>query len=139
MSVVKTISAHAGWHLLRERSDAILLDVRSSMEYLFVGHPINAVNVPWIDEPDWTINPKFAAEVRLEIQRMRSDQLIERIPVLLICRSGVRSLEAGQVLVEAGFRDVYNIAHGFEGELDEAHRRGTVNGWRFEGLPWEQC
>jgi rhodanese-related sulfurtransferase len=65
--------------------------------------------------------------------------LVELTPVLLICRSGVRSLEAGKVLVEAGFCDVYNIAHGFEGELDEAHRRGTLSGWRFEGLPWEQC
>lgn len=139
MSVVKTISARAGWDLLRERSDAMLFDVRSSMEYLFVGHPVGAVNVAWIDEPDWTINPKFADEVRREIERARPDQVIERTPVLLICRSGVRSLEAGQVLVEAGFRDVYNIAHGFEGELDEAHHRGTLAGWRFEGLPWEQC
>ncbi|HTO49228.1 MAG TPA: rhodanese-like domain-containing protein, partial [Burkholderiales bacterium] len=39
----------------------------------------------------------------------------------------------------AGFTDVYNVLHGFEGDLDEKHRRNTTNGWRFDGLPWEQC
>jgi len=34
---------------------------------------------------------------------------------------------------------VWNVLHGFEGELDEQHHRGTKTGWRFEGLPWEQC
>jgi hypothetical protein len=34
---------------------------------------------------------------------------------------------------------VYNVLHGFEGELDERHHRGTVAGWRHDGLPWEQC
>ena len=60
-------------------------------------------------------------------------------PVLLICRSGKRSLEAGKALIDNGFADVYNIAEGFEGELDEAHHRSTTGGWRFHGLPWEQC
>ncbi len=37
-----------------------------------------------------------------------------------------------------GFRRVYNVLHGFEGDLDEHHQRGRLNGWRFDGLPWEQ-
>jgi hypothetical protein len=28
--------------------------------------------------------------------------------------------------------------HGFEGERDENDHRGRLNGWRFDGLPWEQ-
>ena len=60
-------------------------------------------------------------------------------PVLLICRSGKRSLEAGMTLIKEGFCDVYNVAEGFEGELDEHHHRGTLGGWRSAGLPWEQC
>jgi len=60
-------------------------------------------------------------------------------PVVLICRSGVRSLEAGKVLIEAGISDVYNVAEGFEGQLDEKHQRSSTGGWRFHGLPWEQC
>ena len=26
-----------------------------------------------------------------------------------------------------------------QGELDETHHRSTLGGWRFHGLPWEQC
>jgi rhodanese-related sulfurtransferase len=58
---------------------------------------------------------------------------------VLICRSGNRSLDAGHALEEAGFTKVHNVLHGFEGELNDKHRRGTTTGWRYEGLPWEQC
>ena len=61
------------------------------------------------------------------------------VPVLLICRSGNRSDEAGKLLVENGFHRVYNIEQGFEGDLDEKHHRSTQGGWRYDGLPWEQC
>jgi hypothetical protein len=30
------------------------------------------------------------------------------------------------------------MLHGFEGDLDEHFHRSTLNGWRFDGLPWEQ-
>ena len=60
-------------------------------------------------------------------------------PIVLICRSGKRSMEAGRVLLEAGFKRVFSINEGFEGELDDHHHRSTVGGWRFHGLPWEQC
>ena len=60
-------------------------------------------------------------------------------PVVLICRSGNRSVDAGKALEAAGFTRVYNVLYGFEGELDDTHHRGTLNGWRCEGLPWEQC
>ncbi len=59
-------------------------------------------------------------------------------PVVLICRSGKRTIEAGQALEAAGFKEVVNVLHGFEGELDEHFQRGRLNGWRFDGLPWEQ-
>jgi rhodanese-related sulfurtransferase len=59
--------------------------------------------------------------------------------VVLICRSGNRSVDAGHALEAAGFTRVFNVLHGFEGELDDNHHRGAMNGWRHEGLPWEQC
>ena len=59
--------------------------------------------------------------------------------MILICRSVKRSKEAGKALLRAGFRHVYHVDKGFEGDLDEGHHRSTVAGWRFEGLPWEQC
>jgi rhodanese-related sulfurtransferase len=59
-------------------------------------------------------------------------------PVVLICRSGKRTVEAGQALEAAGFGEVVNVLHGFEGELDANFQRGRVSGWRHAGLPWEQ-
>jgi rhodanese-related sulfurtransferase len=41
-------------------------------------------------------------------------------------------------LEKAGFSDIYHVHDGFEGPLDEKHHRGTLSGWRHEGLAWEQ-
>ena len=58
-------------------------------------------------------------------------------------RSDVRRIVAGvtasQALIDAGFEQVFNVQHGFEGELDDKHHRNSVSGWRVEGLPWQQC
>ena len=139
---VKEISAREAYELVSDQVDAILVDVRSHMEFLFVGHPSGAIHIPWIDEPEWNINPNFVREIRqLVLGGIAHDVSSGRnnVPIVLICRSGKRSREAGQLLIKEGFTQVYNIKDGFEGELDEQHHRSTVGGWRFEGLPWEQC
>lgn len=125
--------------LLGDTPRAVLVDIRSTMEYLFVGHPRGAVHIPWMDEPDWTINPHFVTRVRELMLGGAIEAEGGAAPVVLICRSGKRSLEAGHALIEAGFGEVYNVLEGFEGDLDENHHRGTVGGWRYHGLPWEQC
>ena len=126
--------------MLHDDPRAVLVDIRSTMEFLFVGHPKGAVHVAWIDEPDWVVNPHFVTEVRkVMLGGVGLDEHNTDAPVLLICRSGKRSLEAGNLLIDNGFAEVYNIEEGFEGELDEAHHRSTTGGWRFHGLPWEQC
>lgn len=137
---VKTLTSRQAWELMQNDPRAVLVDVRSNMEFLFVGHPKGAVHIPWIDEPDWEVNPHFVRQVReLMLGGVICDSDEGCAPVLLICRSGKRSLEAGRALIENGFSNVCNIADGFEGELDEQHHRSSVGGWRFEGLPWEQC
>jgi rhodanese-related sulfurtransferase len=113
-SHVKSLTSVEAYEFLQKEPRAVLIDTRSNMEFLFIGHPIGAINIPWIDEPDSS-------------------------PVVLICRSGKRSLEAGELLIKEGFTDVYNVLDGFEGELDDHHHRSTKGGWRFDGLPWEQC
>ena len=50
---VKAISPVQARDLLLKDPRAVLIDVRSSMEYLFVGHPQGSIHVPWIDEPDF--------------------------------------------------------------------------------------
>lgn len=126
--------------MVQENPRAILVDVRSSMEFLFVGHPKGAVHIAWIDEPDWDVNPNFVRQLReLMLGGIICDDGEGCAPIILICRSGKRSVEAGQALLAAGFQDVYNVLDGFEGELNEEHQRSSLGGWRFDGLPWEQC
>jgi rhodanese-related sulfurtransferase len=136
----KGLSPKQAWQMLQDDPRAVLVDIRSSMEYLFVGHPSGAVHVPWIDEPDWTVNPHFVTDIRkLLLGGLVCDEQEGCAPVILICRSGKRSLEAGRALLAAGMHEVYHVDEGFEGELDEHHHRSAVGGWRFHGLPWEQC
>ncbi len=128
------------WQMMQDDPRVILVDIRSSMEYLFVGHPKGAVHIAWIDEPDWTVNPHFVTDIRkLVLGGAVCDIDDGCAPVILICRSGKRSHEAGKVLLEQGFNKVFHVLEGFEGELDEEHHRSTQGGWRFHGLPWEQC
>ncbi|NDU86088.1 MAG: rhodanese-like domain-containing protein [Ferrovum sp.] len=127
---MKLLKPREAFDYLAQHTDAVLVDVRSEIEYMFVGHPTGAVHIPWIDGPNWELNPHFVPQVRKVAHAER--------PVVLICRSGVRSVEAAKALEEAGWHTVCSIAHGFEGDLDDQHHRNAVNGWRFEGLPWGQ-
>jgi len=136
---LQSVLPKEAWQLCQENSRALLIDTRSSMEYLFVGHPVGAIHVPWIDEPDWVVNPHFVTDIRKLILGGVSGDADDSVPIILICRSGKRSKEAGTKLVEAGFSKVFNVEEGFEGELDDNHHRSTSGGWRFHGLPWEQC
>ncbi|HEX9626112.1 MAG TPA: rhodanese-like domain-containing protein [Acidiferrobacterales bacterium] len=135
MDGVKTLNPKQAFEFLQKHPNAVFIDIRSHMEYLFVGHPAGCLHIPWIDEPDWVVNPHFVTQVRQALLGGAHGAA----PVLLICRSGVRSLEAGQALVQAGIPEVYNVAEGFEGQLDDHHHRSSVGGWRHHGLPWEQC
>ncbi len=60
----KSLTPTEAMQMLDEHPQAVLVDIRSTMEYLFVGHPKGAVHVPWIDEPDWVVNPHFSTEIR---------------------------------------------------------------------------
>jgi len=119
------------YDFLRKSPEAVFVDCRSEMEYLFVGHPVGAILIPWNDGPNWEVNPEFVGHVKKAASQNR--------PVVLICRSGNRSVDAGLALEKAGLTDVYNVLHGFEGELDDGHHRSTQSGWRYDGLPWAQC
>jgi len=127
---MKHLRPREAYDFLQQNPQAVFVDCRSEMEYLFVGHPLGSHHVAWNDGPDWDVNPHFVGQVK----RVAS---VDR-PVVLICRSGQRSVAAGVELEKAGFSDVYNVLEGFEGALDEHHHRGMQNGWRKENLPWEQ-
>jgi len=135
---LKTVTSLEAWEICQQDPRALLIDVRSSMEFLFVGHPQGALHIPWIDEPDWVINENFVTEIR-KLALGGLHETDDDVPIILVCRSGNRSDDAGNVLVESGMKNVYHIDEGFEGKLDNDHHRSTVGGWRYHGLPWEQC
>jgi len=133
------LSPQEAFDLLQHVPSALLIDIRSNMEFLFVGHPEGALHVPWIDEPDWEVNPNFVKDVRQLMLGGVCDQGEDTPPIILICRSGKRSVDAGNVLLDAGFHNVCHIDEGFEGDRDKDYHRSSVGGWRFRGLPWQQC
>lgn len=138
MKNVTSMSPKEAYALLQNDSNASLIDIRSSMEFLFVGHPVGAIHIAWIDEPEWSINPDFVDEITQVSRKKDTDDPLHN-PLILICRSGVRTLQGAKVLIEAGFTQIIHIDEGFEGDRDENFQRSTVGGWRFHGLPWEQC
>jgi rhodanese-related sulfurtransferase len=123
------VTPHEAWELVHAHS-AVLLDVRTAEERQFVGRIPESLHVPWLTGPGLQRNLRFVREV--EAKARRGDIL------LLLCRSGVRSVAAAQALTEARFLNVFNVLEGFEGELDDSHQRGAAGGWRFHRLPWIQ-
>ena len=130
------INPTAAKALLDQESHALLIDVRSKVEFDYVGHPLGATHVPWKEFPQWTENPNFADAV--EAALAEGDNRNKDRPLVLICRSGARSLKAAERLREHGYTRLYNVEEGFEGDKDDQQHRGTINGWRFRGLPWAQ-
>lgn len=141
MAELIDLSPIAAYHYLQDNpANSVLVDIRSSMEYLFVGHPVGSIHIAWIDEPDWDVNPNFVKDIeRLLANRCKGLDARTETNVVLCCRSGKRTKDAGAALLAAGFQQVLHVNEGFEGERDEQHHRSTLGGWRFHGLPWEQC
>ncbi|MBE9556967.1 MAG: rhodanese-like domain-containing protein [Proteobacteria bacterium] len=131
------LTSAEGWKFLEEDSEALLIDVRTIAEWIYVGLPDlsqlgrTVACVQWNQWPNMDVNPDFVPHVEAEgVTRDR--------PLLLLCRSGVRSRDASISLTAAGFGPCYNISDGFEGDMDGAKHRGTSNGWKVAGLPWVQ-
>lgn len=116
------------WELVKALQ-ATLLDVRTIAERQFVGAPPESISIEWRMWPGMEINPDFAREAVTQIPTDR--------PVVLLCRSGVRSHAAAECLAGLGYT-AFNILEGFEGDRDAAGQRGQLGGWRRHGLPWSQ-
>jgi len=109
--------------------EAVLVDVRTDAEREWVGFVPGAVPLAWKQWPGMALNPGFDEGVRAAGEGGKK--------VVLLCRSGVRSIAAAKRATELGV-EAYNILEGFEGNPDESGHRGQVGGWRKRGLPWKQ-
>ena len=108
---------------------AVMVDVRSDAEREWVGYVPGAVPLAWKQWPGMAMNPGFDAGLRAAVPTGGK--------VVLLCRSGVRSIAAAKRATELGV-EAYNILEGFEGNPDSDGHRGQTGGWRFRGLPWKQ-
>jgi rhodanese-related sulfurtransferase len=133
---VKHLEPRAAWQEIQATPNALFVDVRMEIESLYVGRPPGVHNIPWYEYPELHVD---ADEFTKKIEREVGDAPDAKArPIYLICRSGKRTVDAGLALEAAGFSNVTNILHGFEGELNEAFHRSLLSGWRHDGLPWEQ-
>lgn len=134
---VPDVSPKEAWEALRNDAQAALVDVRTDAEWNFVGLPDlssiakQTVLIPWQIYPSMQVNGHFA-------DHLHKAGLTPLHRIYFICRSGARSLAAGQAAQAAGFPHVFNVADGFEGPVDAEGHRGTVAGWKASGLPWRQ-
>ena len=129
---MKNLLPKQAYDWLQNHPDTLFVDVRMEIESLYVGRPPGVVNVPWYEYPDLQPDAQKFAEV-VAAEATGKDQ-----PLLLICRSGQRTVAAGKALQAAGFTDIQPVVPGFEGDLNDEFKRSTLSGWRFDGLPWEQ-
>jgi glyoxylase-like metal-dependent hydrolase (beta-lactamase superfamily II)/rhodanese-related sulfurtransferase len=122
------VSPQLAWRWV-QAGEAVLVDVRSDAEREWVGFVPGAVPVAWKQWPGMTLNPQFDDAVRLAAEGGHK--------LVLLCRSGVRSIAAAKRATELGL-EAYNILEGFEGDPDDQAHRGRKGGWRLHGLPWRQ-
>lgn len=111
-----------------QAGEAVMVDVRTDAEREWVGFVPGAVPVAWKQWPGMAMNPDFDAQVR---------QAAGGKKIVLLCRSGVRSIAAAKRATELGL-EAYNILEGFEGNPDAHAHRGQQGGWRHLALPWRQ-
>ena len=120
---------------------AQLVDVRTVAEWNFVGLPDlasigrNVHCVEWQNFPAMAPNPDFVRETSGALAAAGAEK---ETPVLFLCRSGARSRAAAMAMTRAGYHKAFNIADGFEGDLDAKRHRGKSKGWKALGLPWKQ-
>lgn len=125
------------WAKLSEDSRAWLVDVRTQAEWVYVGLPDLAalekqpILLSWQLFPTMARNEAFADQ--LAAQGVRPDDTL-----MFLCRSGVRSKAAAELMTSLGYRNSWNVTDGFEGALDDRRHRGAKGGWKAAGLPWIQ-
>lgn len=139
----QTVASYAGdvspvdtYVALQTQAHAVMVDVRTSAEWSYVGLPDlteigkRVIFLEWQRFPDGALNGSF-------VEQLREAGVGEGVPLYFLCRSGARSAAAAKAATAAGLGPAYNVSDGFEGQLDEDGHR-TVSGWKSAGLPWRQ-
>jgi rhodanese-related sulfurtransferase len=139
-------------------SGAVIIDVRTIEEYVG-GHPPRAYSIPFPHIHNRQHNPDdpygyIGQDPEDFVAAVNALDLPKDTLIITMCRTGYRSVLAGNLLAEAGYTNVRNMWQGFKGHLKtntageelDLNGDGVVNGddpysgdldgWsNFGGLP----
>ena len=138
------VTAREAYEQYRAAPDKVkIIDVRTPEEFMWVGHapiawkiPFVAVTYQWdADKKQFPVRPLPDFLARVQRIATPDDTL------MVMCRSGGRAAMAINLLAQAGFKKVYNIVDGMEGDAVEDpdslfNGRRLKNGWKNSGCPW---
>jgi len=133
------VTCQEAWDVLAANPAAVLVDVRTQVEWQLIGKPdLSAINhepiyLQWVTMQG--VNKNFIDELQAALEER---QVGPDTPVYFMCQSGGRSKMSAMQCTALGYTACYNIAEGFEGDLDEQQHRNSVSGWKVAGLPWTQ-
>lgn len=132
--------------LEKNKGKTLFIDVRTPAEIEFVGHAEGLdKNIP-IAYRVYTkfsekkhrygtiINQNFISEVDALVKEKGLTK--EDAQLVLICRSGDRSAASSKLLAKNGYKTVYTVIDGFEGDKGKESHKRDVNGWKNAGNPW---
>ena len=134
---IQSITSVNCFTILSKVSNSFLVDVRTKPEWEFVGVPdLSTLNkkpifISWHEYPDMNVSNNFQKHIlRRNIKKKDF--------IFLMCRSGQRSMSAAKYLTSCGYIYCYNVSDGFEGDKNIVNQRSTINGWKYNKLPWKQ-
>ena len=124
---------------VRSKAEATFLGMARDVDALIPYQEFNGETAPWDAKAG-----SYALEANLDFlpmleKALKARQLGKDSAIVLMCRSGARSATAVTLLARYGFRKVYSVVDGYEGDVArDGPRAGqrVLNGWRNEGLPW---
>jgi len=139
------VTAEEAAEALKQDPDAMLIDVRARGEVMYVGQPdASDKNIPIAEFGPYTFdakkgayklvaNPQFADAVEELVVEKGGDK---ETTIIMMCRSGSRSAAAADLMAKRGYKNVYTMVDGFEGDMDKKTGRRSLNGWKNADLPW---
>jgi rhodanese-related sulfurtransferase len=136
ITMVKDITPQQAWEMMSDQSNIFMVDVRTQPEWTFVGRPdLSSIGkelilISWQIYPTMELNNLFLEQLSKVVSKDKE--------IIFICRTGGRSHSAATYAQNAGFASCYNLACGFEGDIDTKGHRGMLNGWKASNLPWRQ-
>lgn len=145
------VTPQQAYGMITKDESAILVDVRTPEEWMFVGYtPLAKIMLPSVmfdysqmdtkqNMPRYmpAPNPTWISDFEEKLAELGGN---EQSKIIVMCRSASeRAAPMAKVLDQYGYKNVYLLLGGFEGgTAKDGDKKGfrIVNGWKNAGLPW---